>query len=193
MDASLLAHWQNFYVILGSSAGALTGLQFVVITLVAQSRLAGSMVEIRAFGSPNVVHFCFALLISAVGTAPWRSLTAASVTLTICGVAGLIYAVSVIRHAKNVTGYQPDREDWFWYIVLPLVTYAILIVSAVLLASHPAVAQYVVAGSALLLLFNGIHNAWDTVTFVAMHHRHDRQRSDATESRPADSSGDTAA
>jgi len=29
----LLAQWQNFYVIAGSSAGALTGLQFVVMAL----------------------------------------------------------------------------------------------------------------------------------------------------------------
>ena len=35
---SLLAAWQNFYVIVGSSAGALIGLQFVVITLIADSR-----------------------------------------------------------------------------------------------------------------------------------------------------------
>jgi len=30
-----LAGWENFYVIVGSSAGALIGLQFVVITLIA--------------------------------------------------------------------------------------------------------------------------------------------------------------
>ena len=30
-----LAEWGNFYVIVGSSAGALIGLQFVVITLIA--------------------------------------------------------------------------------------------------------------------------------------------------------------
>ena len=30
-----LAAWQNFYVIMGSSAGALIGLQFVVLSLVA--------------------------------------------------------------------------------------------------------------------------------------------------------------
>jgi hypothetical protein len=28
--------WENFYVIVGSSAGALIGLQFVVITLIAE-------------------------------------------------------------------------------------------------------------------------------------------------------------
>jgi hypothetical protein len=32
-----LAEWANFYVIIGSSAGALIGLQFVVITLIADA------------------------------------------------------------------------------------------------------------------------------------------------------------
>ena len=31
MEASLLAGWENFYVITGSAAGGLTGLTFVVI------------------------------------------------------------------------------------------------------------------------------------------------------------------
>ena len=35
-----LAGWENFYVIVGSSAGALIGLQFVVITLIADTPLA---------------------------------------------------------------------------------------------------------------------------------------------------------
>jgi len=30
--------WENFYVIVGSSAGALIGLQFVVITLIANTK-----------------------------------------------------------------------------------------------------------------------------------------------------------
>ena len=31
-----LTGWENFYVIVGSSAGALIGLQFVVITLIVE-------------------------------------------------------------------------------------------------------------------------------------------------------------
>jgi hypothetical protein len=61
-----LAGWANFYVIIGSSAGALTGLQFVVITLIAQARRPASRQDLRAFGTPAVVHFCAALLVSAV-------------------------------------------------------------------------------------------------------------------------------
>ncbi len=67
---SPLLDWTNFYVIVGSSAGALTGLQFVVIALIEQARTGASMLEIRAFGTPTVVHFCAALLISAIVSAP---------------------------------------------------------------------------------------------------------------------------
>lgn len=35
--ASPLKAWESFYVIVGSSAGAMTGLQFVVMTLIAET------------------------------------------------------------------------------------------------------------------------------------------------------------
>ena len=60
---SPLAAWESFYVIVGSSAAALTGLQFVVMTLIAQIRPGSSRGEsISAFGTPTVVHFGAALL-----------------------------------------------------------------------------------------------------------------------------------
>src|ERR1700732_3959175 len=93
---SQLTRWANFYVIVGSSAGALTGLQFVVITLVAQANIVGSMREIRAFGSPTVVQFCGPLLISAIMCVPWDSLSHAGVCLAVFGATGLIYALVVI-------------------------------------------------------------------------------------------------
>ena len=72
---SPLTQWESFYVIVGSSAGALTGLQFVVIALIAEAEAAvavsSGMLEIRAFGTPTVVHFCAVLFISAVLSAPW--------------------------------------------------------------------------------------------------------------------------
>jgi hypothetical protein len=59
-----LTDWLNFYVIVGSSAGALTGLQFVVIALISETQSTASMLEVRAFGTPTVVHFCAALFVS---------------------------------------------------------------------------------------------------------------------------------
>src|SRR3989449_10732821 len=63
--------WENFYVIIGSSAAALTGLQFVVVVLGAEARSLGT--EVGAFGTPTVVHFCAVLLMSAILSVPWRA------------------------------------------------------------------------------------------------------------------------
>jgi hypothetical protein len=166
--SSFLSPWSNFYVIVGSSAGALTGLQFVVITLMASAGGLGSGLKVRAFGTPTVVHFCFALVISGIANAPWHSLSSAAIALRVCGIAGVAYALNVIRHARRQTHYSPDAEDWFWYAGFPLATYAVLLVAAILLLADPGAALFVVAGTSLTLLFIGIHNAWDTVTYVAL-------------------------
>jgi hypothetical protein len=62
-----LAAWESFYVIVGSSGAALTGLQFVVMALIAESPLrSSSSREIDAFGTPVIVHFGAVLLIAAI-------------------------------------------------------------------------------------------------------------------------------
>lgn len=164
----LLTSWSNFYVIIGSTAGALIGLQFVVIALIANTELAGSNLEIRAFGTPTIVHFCFVLLIAGIVNVPWHALLGVAICLRVCGAFGVGYIVVVIRHAYRQTGYSPDKGDWFWYVDAPLVAYATLLVTGLTFRTHPATSLFVVAGAALALLFAGIHNAWDTVTYVAM-------------------------
>src|SRR3982751_697797 len=106
------AAWESFYVIVGSSAGALTGLQFVVMALVAEGQRRGSDQGINAFGTPHVVHFCAALLVSAVLSAPWHGLGGPALVLAACGIAGIAYIGAVVRRARRQTGYQPVLEDW---------------------------------------------------------------------------------
>ncbi len=163
-----LAGWANFYVILGSSAGALTGLQFVVMTLIASTeRKPGSMQEVRAFGTPTVVHFCAALLISAMMNAPWPSESDFDSCIGVCVAVGVAYALRVLWHARK-SAYEPDTEDWIWYGFLPLITYVTLACAATLLWWHPTMSLFLIGGSTLLLLFIGIHNAWDTVTYMVI-------------------------
>jgi hypothetical protein len=64
--------WESFYVIVGSSAGALIGLQFVVITLIAERPALRSAEGGAAFSTPSVVHFAVVLLLSAILSAPWN-------------------------------------------------------------------------------------------------------------------------
>ena len=165
-----LAGWENFYVIIGSSAGTLTGLQFVVIALAAEARRIGGEPEVNAFATPTVVHFCAVLLISALLSAPWGTLRGPVIALAMCGAAGVVYALIVVRRARGRMRYQPVLEDWIWHAVLPLIAYAALLVAAITLASHATPSLFVIAASTLLLLFIGIHNAWDTVTYIAIEH-----------------------
>ena len=166
--APALGEWESFYVIVGSSAAALTGLQFVVIALVAESRRRSSTREIDAFGTPTVVHFCAVLLVAAVLSAPWRALSSAAIVLGASGLAGIGYVGIVVRRARRTTAYKPVLEDWVWHAVLPFIAYAALLSAAATLTRYTTGAMFAIGGAALLLLFIGIHNAWDTVTYIAV-------------------------
>jgi hypothetical protein len=177
---SLTAAWESFYVIVGSSAAALTGLQFVVMTLIATDETQRSdSREVSAFGSPTVVHFCAVLLFAAILSAPWQLLASAGVVLTICGIAGIAYVGLVIRRARATRLYKPVLEDWIWHAVLPLLAYATLLVAALSLHRHAASSLFAIGAASLLLLFIGIHNAWDTVTYVALDQSRRREQGKA--------------
>jgi hypothetical protein len=173
-----LEAWANFYVIVGSSAAALTGLQFVVLTLIAQAGATNRGGEsVAAFGSPNVVHFCSALLVASILSMPWHTMLQAGIPVTACGVAGVVYGVVVFGRARRQRGYEPVFEDWVWHTVLPALAYAALLVSGAVLAGHPSGAMFVIGAAVLLLVFIGIHNAWDTVTYLMFQHAAAQERS----------------
>ena len=177
-----LVTWQNFYVIVGTAAATLTGLMFVVITLIVQLRVQVSSPGsgIAIFSTPNIFHFGAALLVAAILSAPWPALWNAGLLLGLLGLAGVTYILIVLWLARHRLGeYQPVLSDWLWYTVLPLVSYTALVVAAILLPSQPAPALFVIAAATMLLLFIGIHNAWDVVTYTAFER-----------SRPQDTSQD---
>jgi hypothetical protein len=114
VTASLLAEWDNFYVITGSSAAGLTGLTFVV-----------------AAGSTGLLYVAF------VANRIWRI----------------------------ASDYVPVREDWFWNVILPAMVYAVLLTSALLIWRQPSLSLYGVGAASVLLMFVGIHNAWDVAVW----------------------------
>lgn len=179
-----LAAWSDFYLIVGSAAAALTGLQFVVMALINDTRQRATEQTISAFSSPTVVHFAIALLTSAILTTPWPAIWQVSLAAASCGAGSFVYALIVLHRARKQTLYKPVLEDWIWHVTLPLVAYALLTVSAVLLASRWTAAPFGIGAAVLLLVFIGIHNAWDTVTYLAL------QRV-GTSSRPEDNTKGT--
>ena len=161
-----LSAWESFYVIVGSSGGALIGVQFVVITLIAWMRRRTAPSTIGAFATPTVVHFAGALLISAIMSAPWPSLVPTSVALAMCGLGGLVYAGIVIHRARRQTDYLPVLEDWLWYAAFPCSAYTALALAAAFLPTATRPALFAIGATALGLLIIGIHNAWDSVTHI---------------------------
>ncbi len=161
-----LSAWQNFYVIIGSSAAALIGLQFVVIVLIANMRKRAWADAISAFGTPTVLHLGGALFVSAIMSAPWPSLLPPSVALATCGFAGLGYGVIVIRRAHRQKSYEPVWQDWLWHAALPCGVYAALALASFFLRTNSRLALFLIGGAALALLLIGIRNAWDTVTYM---------------------------
>ena len=163
-----LTAWSSYFVITGSSAAALTGLMFVVITLIAGVERMRSMPDgIRAFNTPTVVHFCAALFISATLSAPWHLLLHPAILLALAGFGGVWYAVHVMRRIRTTSNYSADVEDLVWYALLPLGAYVALVVAALLLPRNPVDALFALAGISLLFIFIGIRNAWDVVTYIA--------------------------
>ena len=172
--------WESYYVIVGSSAAALTGLMFVVIALVADSATSGRQID--AFGTPTVVHFGSVLLVSAIMSAPWPGLLGARIAIGLCGAAGVVYGLIVLRRARSQTDYKPVFEDWLFHTALPLVAYTSILAAAVRLSQRPT-PLFVIGAATVLLLFVGIHNSWDTVTYIIVSRKEKRARDDEA-SRP---------
>src|SRR5690242_9251605 len=113
------ASWETFYVIIGTAAATLTGLMFVVATLVATVRksVSSPAEAFAAFNTPSVVHFGAALLIAALLSAPWQAIWYVSLLLALVGLAGMSYVVIIIRRARRQHDYQPVLEDWLWHTI----------------------------------------------------------------------------
>lgn len=170
---AILAGWGDFYVITGAAAATLTGLQFVTQSLLASGRhraaAAGDPTGgIDAFGTPTVVHLTNALLVSAIMCVPWSAWAGLRGTLAVLGVGALGYSAIVLGRARRQRVYVPVAEDWIWHVVLPAAAYAAVLLAAVLFGGGAEAPRLVVAAATLLLLCIGIHNAWDTFTYLTL-------------------------
>ena len=169
-----LTQWDSFYVIVGSAAGALIGLQFVVMTLLADSPSLAAPEAGAAFGSPTIVHFSAALFLSAIVRVPWPSMTVFSAVLDLMGLLGVVYMMIVVWRMTSQNSYRPDLEDWAFHAGVPALAYALLLAAGLEEPAHAHGAMFGVGATALLLLYDGIHNSWDSVAYHVFVIRRDR-------------------
>jgi hypothetical protein len=175
MDQSLLAGWENFYVITGSSAGGLIGLTFVIVTLAGEARRV-SEEGFRAFVTPTIAHFGVVLAMAAFMSAPHQRIATLSVGFCLAGIAGLVYCGYIAaRMRRQSSAYLPVREDWIFNVIVPAVLYAGLLVDSVLIWRELPLALYGAAAVSVVLLFTGIRNAWDIAVFMTINRRRKRE------------------
>ncbi len=168
--------WQTFYEIMGSAAGALTGLQFVTMALVADLPMGPAESQIGAeFSTPTVVYFGTVLLVAALLAMPWRGVTAPAIIWGIAGAAGTAYTLVAGWRMRVQHVYKPVLEDWIFRLAVPLTGYVAVATSACIAPFARRPALFVLAAAALVLLFNGIHNAWDNVTYIVFTRKADLQ------------------
>ena len=162
-----LTHWGNFFVIVGTAAGTLIGLQFVVITLSAYiGRTGPPSGAIRAYATPTIVHFSAVLLLAGVLGMPRHTTGSLAAVLIIIALGGLGYVAWITLEARRQDSYSPVRSDWAWHTIMPMVAYAAILIAGSMASGSTAASLYVVGSSILLLLFIGIHNAWDGAVYM---------------------------
>jgi hypothetical protein len=92
----------------------------------------------------------------------------------VAGFGGLLYAAVIVASMRRYASrYVPVGEDWLWHSILPAAVYAALLVVAFLTQRRLEQSLYGVAAASLLLLFIGIHNAWDVAVSISLSRRTD--------------------
>ena len=163
----MFQHWDSYYLLLGSAAGALIGLLFVVATLSAGREVSTVTRGTKTYLTPTVFHFAMVMAVSALATAPELPALFVGPALGACALAGLVYSVSVcVRLSQG----RLEGQHWsdFWYFgAAPGATYLGLSATAAAVWMAPPAVPYGAAFLMLVLMLLGIRNAWDLVTWLA--------------------------
>jgi len=167
---AMMEGWHEFYVLVGTSAAALTGLMFVVISISPETIAERPAAGVRAFVTPTMVFFTTALAISALMLVPHLAPAALAALLALASVAGIAYLLWVRGHHRWRAG-KLDAEDWVFFIGLPFLSYILLLVAAIAIWRGSAPGAPMLAFVTALLLVVGIHNAWDLVIWLSQQRR----------------------
>jgi hypothetical protein len=163
--ASLLEHWHEFYLLIGTAAAALVALLFVAASIGAGILTRHPGGPTRTYMSPIAFHFTSALFVSAVALVPSHTRLTLGVLVGLNAIAGMIYAAFVLR--RLFTDSIADHADRVCYGMLPLFAYATGLVAAWLIFYGSVHAPEFLAATVVLLLVVNIRNAWDLMLSLA--------------------------
>lgn len=157
--------WDNVFFLIGSTAGALIGIMFLVITLTAglEKRLVSRGAPV--YVAPVVFHFAIVFVISVVTAVPEMSPLAVAVVLGVCALAGLAYSITTTIRLCGRGWERPiPWSDKCFYGFLPTTIYLALAGTATAVPFLERRAVLAISAILLALLLLGIRNAWDLAT-----------------------------
>lgn len=153
---------------IGSSAAALIGLMFVVVTLTAGRDRKDLEPGKKLYTTPIVWHLGVVLVLSGVAEMPVMNERLFGVACGIAALIGFLMSVRIslgIARAQLATSYT--GYDACWYGIAPALIHAALGTSAIGMILNGAWAVVCAALAIMALLVVSIHNEWDLVTFLA--------------------------
>ena len=156
-----LHEWHEFYLLLGTVAGALVALLFVGVSIGVGYLTDDRSAATRFFISPIVVHFSSVLLISAVALAPEKIPLLVEALIALNALIGLIVSGAVFH--RVLISHFPGVVvvDHFAYGFAPMISYAIILAAAVSAGYGWEWSPFLLATGVCVLLFVNIRNAWD--------------------------------
>jgi hypothetical protein len=165
--------WENFFYLIGSAAGALIGIMFIVITLAAGHEPRRVSRGAPVYVTPIVFHFAVVLVVSAISEVSALTSMAVATLVGASAVAGLAYSITTtIRLCRK--GWEdpiPGWSDKCFYGFLPTTIYLALLGAAGAVWFGQRRAAFGIGAIMIGLLLLGIRNAWDLATTLAQHAR----------------------
>ena len=158
--------WQSFYQMTGEAAATLTGLLFLVVSLMSGRQVPSTSQGVKLFTTPTVFHLVSVLVVSALALAPDGSGQSQNAIMIAWAAMGVVYTSRCA--VRLFTLPNPTHwSDFWWYGFGPAVTYLALAAATIVAWVRAPHAAYFVALCLMALLILAIRNAWDLVTWLA--------------------------
>ena len=167
--AQPLQRWHDFYLLAGTAAATLVGLMFVAISLGSRLITERSLPGLRVYVTPTLIHFIYVLVIATVVMIPTLTRRPLGILLVFVGLLSFGNALRMVPYMRQQQREQSaDRGDWVWYLIVPSVSYLLFVGTGIDLLLGRNRALNGLAFASILLLVNGIRNAWDLVVWFAL-------------------------
>ena len=128
-----------------------------------------SVPALRVFVHPTLIHFIYVLVIATIIMVPTLTRSPLGILLVLAGLLSFGNALRMVPYMRQQQREQEARRsDWVWYLIVPSISYLLFVGTGfgLLLGDNRALSGLAVA--IVLLLVNGIRNAWDMVVWITI-------------------------